>query len=655
MLTAIVICAAGCKNNPQFRVNAIVMPSNAGLVDGTGIYEDGDGCTLIAKANENFVFYYWSEDDEWVSSDSIYYFAVNNNRNMVAHYAVASGDGHAYVDLGLPSGTLWATRNVRASKPEDNGGYFAWGETQIKDSYKWSTYKYSNGGNSPYITKYCTDSGYGYKDNLTLLEPNDDVATAIWGGDWRMPTSEEWTELLNNTTKKYTMENGVQGRFFTAANGVSLFLPDAGYKSWDNWQTYGGFYWSSSLYVDCPYDAWGPVWDDYRMAKEGRYCGRPVRAVRSAPQSLDGDEDTQYYDVTVLANPSYGGAVSGEGSYIHGSTCTLMATANEGYVFKGWGISHGDQITADVNASIDITVDCNCTAIAYFNYIGIADNAPIGAIKGAYTINANGDKVYFSQGNLQYIGSASTPYWRFAENQWGYLGETTNQNSFNTNVDRDLFGWGTSGYHDGSDLNNVNYQPWSTSNTGSFYLNYNDYGYGPSTNMSSLDLIGSSAEYDWGVHNAISNGGNLTRQWRTLTREEWAYVFSMRFTNSSMRYAKARVNGVNGVIILPDSWSSSYYTLKNTNQSAASYNSNVISSSVWKNRLEAHGCAFLPAAGERDGSLLCNEGSDGTYWSASYHRECCARHVSFGDNYLGTGSGIERYYGRSVRLVCDVQ
>lgn len=81
----------------------------------------------------------------------------------------------------------------------------------------------------------------------------------------------------------------------------------------------------------------------------------------------------------------------------------------------------------------------------------------------------------------------------------------------------------------------------------------------------------------------------------------------------------------------------------------------IISSSVWKNRLEAHGCAFLPAAGERDGSLLCNEGSDGTYWSASYHRECCARHVSFGDNYLGTGSGIERYYGRSVRLVCDVQ
>ena len=124
---------------------------------------------------------------------------------------------HEYVDLGLPSGTLWATYNVGANSPEEYGDYFAWGETQPKDTYTWSTYQYANGGSpwgNPNLTKYCANSQYGYNgyvDDLTILLPEDDAATANWGSNWRMPTQEEWWELGSNTTHTWTTQNGVNG------------------------------------------------------------------------------------------------------------------------------------------------------------------------------------------------------------------------------------------------------------------------------------------------------------------------------------------------------------------------------------------------------------------------------------------------------------
>jgi len=141
------------------------------------------------------------------------------------------GSEHEYVDLGLPSGTLWATCNVGANSPEEYGDYFAWGETQPKDVYDWSTYKYCKGSIST-LTKYCNnpDCGYnGFTDNLTTLLPEDDAAAVNWGDNWRMPTKADFEELYNNTTMTWTQQNGVNGRLFTSSNGNSLFLPAAGY------------------------------------------------------------------------------------------------------------------------------------------------------------------------------------------------------------------------------------------------------------------------------------------------------------------------------------------------------------------------------------------------------------------------------------------
>ena len=213
---------------------------------------------------------------------------------MAENYFDAQTDanGHAYVDLGLPSGTLWATCNIGATKPEEYGDYYAWGETSTKNTYNWSTYKYCNSGYDDF-TKYCNKSDYGnngFTDDLTELQRGDDPATANWGNGWCTPTKEQWKELLENTTNKWTTQNGVKGRLFTSKkNGKSLFLPAAGYRWVGKLGLVGSYgnYWSSSLYTDYPSRAWSFRFysGNYRMNGSYRNLGRSVRAVRSARQN----------------------------------------------------------------------------------------------------------------------------------------------------------------------------------------------------------------------------------------------------------------------------------------------------------------------------------------------------------------------------------
>ena len=177
--------------------------------------------------------------------------------------------GAEAVDLGLPSGTKWANMNVGASKSEDYGLYFAWGETvgygsDTSDGHNfyWTSYKWCNGSENT-LTKYCTDSSYGTVDNKTVLDLEDDAAYVNWGSDWRMPTNAEIGELLDNTTHEWTTVNGIDGRKFTSkTNGNSIFLPAAGHRwrdsfSIDSWGGHGGYWPSSSLCLSEPsYVVW---------------------------------------------------------------------------------------------------------------------------------------------------------------------------------------------------------------------------------------------------------------------------------------------------------------------------------------------------------------------------------------------------------------
>ena len=206
----------------------------------------------------------------------------------------SGGGTHEYVDLGLPSGTLWATCNVGASSPEGYGDYFAWGEIKGynggKTTFDWGTYKWCE-GESFWLTKYCYNSGYGFEGftddpALTELVAGDDAATAKWGSKWRMPTIGQFEELINSsyTTTIWTKQNGVIGRRITSkSNGNSIFLPAAGFRDGGSLSSVGsyGFYWSRTLHTGAPDRAYGLDFSLNNIRKNyGSRCwGLSVRAV----------------------------------------------------------------------------------------------------------------------------------------------------------------------------------------------------------------------------------------------------------------------------------------------------------------------------------------------------------------------------------------
>jgi hypothetical protein len=191
-----------------------------------------------------------------------------------------------YVDLALPSGTLWATMNVGASSPEDAGDYFAWGETdpELKRFYYYTTYKWCEGSESS-LTKYCYSSQYGIVDNNLELDPDDDAATVNWGTEWCTPSFVQVKELFDECTWEWTAIHGANGYLVTSKhNGASLFLPSPGFYSWDELYGHnaGGRYWlrevsnrwpfnANNMDTNCNEPGWG--------ANERCY-GRSVRAVR---------------------------------------------------------------------------------------------------------------------------------------------------------------------------------------------------------------------------------------------------------------------------------------------------------------------------------------------------------------------------------------
>ena len=191
-----------------------------------------------------------------------------------------TAETHEWVDLGLPSGTLWATCNVGASSPEEYGDYFAWGETEPKSDYNWSTNKYCK-GTVDTMTRYCTCG------ILTELEPSDDAATANWGSGWQMPSDEQLEELYNisYTTTTWTTMNGVEGWKITSkSNGNSIFLPAAGYRDDTSLSNAGSFgdYWSRSLNSSSSNYACslGFYSSSIGTSNSRRYYGQSVRPVR---------------------------------------------------------------------------------------------------------------------------------------------------------------------------------------------------------------------------------------------------------------------------------------------------------------------------------------------------------------------------------------
>jgi len=247
-----------------------------------------------------------------------------------------------------------------------------------------------------------------------------------------------------------------------------------------------------------------------------------------------------------------------------------------------------------------------------------------GAIKAAFSIS-DSKQIYFSQGNLQYQASIGT--WRFAEHQYDMIGNDNANISSSYSGWIDLFGWGTSGFN-----GKVPYMV-SKGTT--------DYDYGDGRN----DIEGTN--YDWGVYNKVSNGGNEAGMWRTLTFSEWVYLFKGR-PHCEDLYSIGRIDGICGLILLPDEWNCSIgFSPRSEN-----WKTNDYTLDEWS-LMESNGAVFLPAAGARYGTDVFNVGSIGGYWSSSayrnydYYRAGCLSFDSYG---VYTENG-HRNLGLSVRLV----
>ena len=232
------------------------------------------GTTLVAEYNADQV-----DNVEFIETDT------------------QESDSHEYVDLGLPSGTLWATCNVGASKPEECGYYFAWGETtgyiaSDNHDFSWTNYKWCSGTNDDggyyyydMLTKYCTSSRRGIVDNKTVLDPEDDAATVNWGKNWCMPSVDQLKELNNSsyTTIALTTQKGIEGLLIRSKkNGKTLFLPITGWGP--NNHVECGMYWTRSLFTNFNGDAYNLVFSSGGMNFSGddsRCSGHPIRPVRA--------------------------------------------------------------------------------------------------------------------------------------------------------------------------------------------------------------------------------------------------------------------------------------------------------------------------------------------------------------------------------------
>ena len=254
---------------------------------------------------------------------------------------------------------------------------------------------------------------------------------------------------------------------------------------------------------------------------------------------------------------------------------------------------------------------------------------PDGALPGLFSVSAT-KQVHFSQGNLQY--QASTNTWRFAEHQYDYVGTQTAD-------ERGNYGGNVSG----SDNRSI-------SSTYSGWIDLFGWGTGSNPTLSSTSYMDYGTFVDWGG-NPISNGGNTVNQWRTLTIAEWNYLLNTR-TDASSKCGPGNINGVGGLIILPDSWTLPLGCSFTSGFTTYDWAHNSYTLAQWA-QMEAAGAVFLPAAGYRYGTNDNYVGNLGNYWSSTPFNESSAYYMYFYSNDLNVIFSNFRGYGFSVRPVQD--
>ena len=683
-------------------VTASIEPTQTeyGMVSGGGDFSCGDECTVLAMANDGYVFRYWLDGTDVVSLDAEYTFTIEGDRNLIAVFA--DENAVCTVEFELVSGM---------------NGLLGWGGEALQLNF---------GDNSPSITLTIPAPENDWNAIMIALSSGQSVGvndlnlaqSRIFTFPINKETSVEMTWLAPSNNMGMNMSNSFTARYINGEtiieNAKSSDLPstfqcrcddvllvvnpeEGGYINIEGALSIGETVTLTAV-ANYGYSFVNWTFNGVEVSTEPTYSFMITEA-----GDMVANFELDSFEITVTYTPLEGGVVTGEGLYEYGTTCTVTAEPGEGYSFMYWtedgsivsnNSSYSFQVTRDrdlvayFSLPLTITVETYpyesgvvndggvfdygsiCTLIAEpnngYTFNCWTENGTIvstsstysfpvthdcnliacfttssntSILSGLFSVSENG-RVNFSQGNLQY--KASTHTWRFATNQYDFIGNGNSNISSNYSDWIDLFGWGTSNFNHGA----VCYQPWSTSTTYSDY-----YAYGSDT----YNLFDQTGQADWGC-NAINNGGNTANSsLRTLTHEEWLYILYSRNTTSGIRFAKAKVNDVNGMILLPDDWKSSIYRLNNTNNNSSSCDGNVITAEIWSSIFEANGAVFLPAAGERYGTTVRDVGSDGCYWSASYQDSNYAWRLAFVSNANTFPTiAISRNTGQSVRLVSSL-
>ncbi len=587
-------------------------------------------------------------------------FATNQTDCIGANNANISTTYGGWIDLfgwGTSGHGHGATCYQPWSSNETASNYYAYGNSSynlydMTGEADWGINAIGNGGNQPSQWRTLTKAEWGYLLSSRSTSSGKRYAKATVNGvkgvillpdNWS--TSYYSLSNTNTGTAAYTSNTITAVQWQTLEQHGAVFLPAAGWRYGTSVSEVNdrGYYWTSSVNSGGSGSSRISFQEgslNYSSAWAQPYCGCAVRLVcQSNPRVRTlGVTNITGHTATVSAEVFSSGnsTVDNHGFNYKKGNATYNETYGYGagsYTNTITGLSPGTTYRVRAFAKID-------GVNRYGNFItfttapraeGTTENA------GLFSVSAT-KRVEFSKGNLQY--QASTDTWRFAPSQYSYIGSANSNISETYDGWIDLFGWGTSGHSHGA----VCYQPWSTNQTSSNY-----YAYGSST----AELNDQTGEADWGC-NPISNGGNQPNQWRTLTRDEWQYLFETRSTSTGIRYAKAKVNSVSGVILLPNNWQSSYYTLNSTNTPDADFSSNVISTTQWST-LEQYGAIFLPLAGYRYGTTV--DLTSGSYWSASLWSTTShwAAGLSFDIHNLTATAHYYIYYGWAVRLVRDAQ
>ena len=500
----------------------------------------------------------------------------------------------------------WATSGFHDINDSLNRNYKPWDHDNTsapQGSFDFINNQYHYGPSS-----FMTDTSLiGASNNYDWGVYNPIVNGGNGAGLWHTLSHSQWDYLLNGRPAASSK------RFFARIDGVPSpdgnplsvkgyvilsdthtptgisFNPNAtncdenvlSLEDWDSIEAHGALFlpinndgWSTATYWTQSSGGSGSAWalnlgnDVCILAPYNRsnsYCVRLAQDyVAGVPEC-----NCTYYDTNIISSGTYSW---------HGYTYTTS----------------GDYMEAIVN-------NAGCDSIITLSLIVEGS----GELNGAFSVSPT-KQIVFSQGNLQYKPSAKI--WRFGNHQFDYVGAQNKYTSPTYTGWIDLFAWGVCGYHDSTDVFNLRYDP-------SVAYGESD-GYGPSVNMSDWNLENTSKEYDWGIHNAIANGGNTPNQWRTLSANEWNYLLKRRPHADSLK-GFATVNGVRGIVLLPDNWqlpaSQSFYP---STEWEFDYEDNIYDTIRWP-IMEAAGAIFLPSAGYRDGTSILESTYLGTYWSST--------------------------------------